>query len=718
MLIRLLRTLLRKWWGNGALPQDKSLALAAPVGRSVFRLGRIAGSNRFFELDDETLSTHLTCLGRTGTGKSRMLEQLILEHVERRRAAIVLDPDGDLVENVLARVTRHVIETGSEAVLKRVHYLAPDALLAFSYDPFAFRLPKQIHPELGASVREAWLHCKVDRVADILLRKQGQQSFDGMPRLQRVLRDVLYVVGTMVEGKRLALADATLILDFGHDLNKQLWAKVEPFLPRDVASDFRVLRSMKRIEDLRRETESTLNRLRSMFGPVMRAIFSRTEGASFSLFDAIQNGHVVLVHLRPGEYGLSEDQTVALGRLLIYDAIATAMGTPREARKPCTLIVDEAAEFVTPDVGKALRRMRKYLLGVVLCAQTIESFKKDDCDLRSLVLGQPETIMTFNQRWPDDLALLSRLLFTGKLDFTEHLQEVERQGDPLFIPILEYSGSRTRGSQWNVGEGESESEADSASTTRSLAELMGWSHGDTRSLTEGTNETKTTNQVETTTLGSHQSPVLKGTQVEKMLDLTSGSKAKALGSTEGRGRTAQVQEGATDTVSGSQTASLAEQTGKTLQHGTNRSSGVGGSENETEGWSLRYAQVQTTVREWVRTGKLQQEVADQLEKFAQALFNLRKRQAAVLSGSESFFMETLEVSDAFASPEALVKAIEWASARLREIHPYLFFPDLTPDEEDRRLRAFLGLDNPEAEPPAAESEKKVPVEAPKNPYGN
>ncbi len=700
--------------GSGpAIPPDGAAGVPAPQDGDprAFRLGRIRDSNRFFELDDDRLSMHMTVLGRTGMGKSRLLEQLVLEHIERRRAAVVLDPDGDLVENVLGRVTRHVVETGSRAVLKRIDYLEPGPFLAFAYDPFVFRLHRPVHPELLASVREAWLHCKVDRVADILLRKQGQQSYDGMPRLQRVLRDVLYVVGTLVAGRRLALADATLILDFGHPLNARLWAQVEPHLPRDVASDFRVLREMRRIEDLRRETESTLNRLRSMFGPVVRSIFSRTEGPSLSLYDAIQNGHVVLVNLRDSEY-LSPDQASALGRMLIYDALTTAMVTPREQRRPCTLIVDEAAEFVTPDIGRALRRMRKYQLGVVLSSQTIESFVKDDCDLRSIVLGQPDTVLTFNQRWPEDLALLARILFTRRLDFTPLWQEVERDGGTEFVPLLEYGFSKGTGHSWNDSATRSTSRTDSAARTDSqaqtisLAHMLGW--GLTR--TDGQSEVET----DTTSTG-------KGTGVNHEIDSqlglpvregqrhssnTNESAAKSRGRQRQAG-TAETENGAT-TITNAEQRGVALQRSAALQQGESTQHGTGGNENESTSWSLRWAQIRKTIREQVETGQLRQAVADQLESYIQQLFSLGRRQAAVLSGTESFFLETLEVPDAFASPEALMKAVEWAKLRLRELHPYLFVPDLSQEEEERRVRAYLGVgaavDDPDADDPVIVAE--------------
>lgn len=656
-----------------------------------FRLGTITSGQRagqFFTIRDSELDEHGLILGRTGMGKSRFINQLAREHLMRRRALILIDPDGDLSEDILGYVTRLVVETGMKRILQRVHYVEPSPLLSFGYDPFAFVLPMPVDPTLLVGVREAWMHCKMDRVSDILLRSKGQQSFDGMPRLQRVLRDVLYVVAKEVEGRRMSLADASFVLNFGEPLNDRLWQKVAGRLPPDIAADFRLMRAMRSLEALRRETESTLNRLRS-YGPVVRSIFTQTApGRALDLYHIIQNGNILLVNLRPSHF-LSPDQARALGQLFIYDAFATAMITPRQLRQPCTLVVDEAAEFVTEDIGAIMRRGRKYRFAVVLASQMLSSFRRGDVDLTDVVISQPRTLVSFNQRLPKDLELLSHVLFQKQLDFTPLVQEVERDGGTVFVPVIEGSVGVNHGRNWNTTDGQSSMQGTSLARGMSIADALGWSKTEGQQQMRGTATTSGDSESDGTSEGTQQSPLVNRGEVEAMLPLLSAqsSRQRMRSSTVATNR---QESSSTNTgVTATKTKTENIQLGANQQEGRSHSTADGGSEGDSLNLSLRFAQIHQTIRELQNTGQLETGLNEQLAKFAQVLASLERRQAVVLAGTDSFVIESIDVPDPFRSPEALMRSIEWVKSELAQVHPYLFVPNLDPAEEERRIRAFL-----------------------------
>src|SRR5439155_11197483 len=109
-----------------------------------------------------------------------------------------------------------------------------------------------------------------------------------------------------------------------------IYARLSRFLPRSVRADFEVLHGMRRIEDFRRETESTWNAMNSLLSPLLSACLSG-DGSCVDLYDIIQKGHVLLVHVPKSDY-VSTDQAVALGRLFIHDVMGVAQATPREDR--------------------------------------------------------------------------------------------------------------------------------------------------------------------------------------------------------------------------------------------------------------------------------------------------------------------------------------------------------------------------------------------------
>jgi len=631
---------------------------------------------------------HALILGRTGSGKSRLLNQIVRQHLEKRIGLVLIDPDSDLVEDILAYAVRRDVETG-DRFLRRIHLLESSPFLSFRYDPFRFFLPRPVHPELLDSVRAAWLHCKVQRVAEVLQRNNGQTDFEGMPRLHRVLTNVLYAVGTLVDRRHLPLADAAVLLDVHSEVGRQVYRRVAHLLPRDVRADFEILVQMRRVEDLRKETESTINRLRTLFGPVVQSVFSG-DGSEpgFNLFDVVQKGHVVLVSLRDTPY-FSGEQARALGNLLIYDAMTTAMITPRQMRRPLTLVIDEAAEYVTPDLSTILRRGRKYQLSLVLAAQSLQSFKKETYDLRPIVLGQPRTIVCMNQRWPDDLDLLARVLFTGRLDFTELVHEVERDGGVEWVTQEEHSYSRQDGENWTDTTGTQEGESVTHQEGTSRAEQRGWQHGSSRQEQTSSSQSQSDSRGHGESRGLSESPILEAGRVLELLRLAGAQESDQTGSSSGTTDGRSLSEGESESVSGSTSLSSQRSTALGTTKGRSASSSTGGARTEGHSVAHRHAQVRRVLRELQRTGQLEMSLADQLMRFAQRLFSLQRREAVVLSGNDAIDLLTAEVPDPFVSAEALVRAAEWAKRRLMELRPYLFVPDLTPAETERRLKSLL-----------------------------
>ena len=85
--------------------------------------------------------------------------------------AAVVDPGGDLVEDILAYTARKVIRRGNKKVFQGVHYLEPgNYAMAFRMDLFHFDPAKPIHPELRPSAYRAWLACTAARIGELVQR--------------------------------------------------------------------------------------------------------------------------------------------------------------------------------------------------------------------------------------------------------------------------------------------------------------------------------------------------------------------------------------------------------------------------------------------------------------------------------------------------------------------------------------------------------------------
>src|SRR5687767_2230165 len=90
---------------------------------------------RVFGIKQADRLSHMYVIGKTGTGKSTLLERLVLSDIEAGEGLVLVDPHGDLVERVVARVPEH--RKGDVVFLD-----VPDSRQPFGYNPL-----KRVAPE-------------------------------------------------------------------------------------------------------------------------------------------------------------------------------------------------------------------------------------------------------------------------------------------------------------------------------------------------------------------------------------------------------------------------------------------------------------------------------------------------------------------------------------------------------------------------------------------
>ncbi len=651
---------------------------------------RLHGQGRV-EMGLDGFNTHGLITGKIGMGKSRFSKQVILANMDAGIATIVLDPHGDLVEDILGTIASRVVETGKKTILKRVHYLEPSPFICFKYNPSRFFYPKPIHPELKESVRIAWRHAKADRLSEILQRKQGQSNFEGMPRLQRLLRSVMVAVLTEVSQKRLSLASAEVLLNPFDPRFEATVNLLEPQLPREVFADFQIIRQFRRVEELRRETESTQNRLRSVLSPLIKAILDCDEDEGIDLYQAMQQGHTVLVNLRETQF-FTHDQKVALGGTIIHDVLDLTAMTPREHRKECMLFVEEAGELMSDDLPRGMGSHRKYKLRIVLVGQDLSTFRKQDTDFAPKILSQAGFIASFNMAWPDDAMTLARVIGAGNIDFTPLLQEVERHGGYEWRQVVETAINCSRQENWS--ESHSGSEGTSDGSSFGITDQASHSKGTQRQSGSSRGTTDTTGETESrsNSYGRSEHPIIVDGEVERRLKIGSEQTSNGTAKSEGHSDSRSFTESNALSESESFGRSLSEQLSRSRSTGRSWSRTGGGSSGAGFSVSAKWVHLPIVLRELQKTGNLEKKVSDQLEQLAQMIATLPQRHAFVkIPGqTKGIVVKTPEVKDAFVSPEALARSVEWMKRELAVVHAdYHFVPQLDRDDENERLNAFL-----------------------------
>ena len=449
------------------------------IQQNSYKLGTVLGTTEEVSVTDDDLAVHTAILGGSGSGKSKLIERKGRCFLEGGAGFCLIDPHGDTSEDLLAYVDYKRRVKGDDKMWRKVHYLEPSFEMVFGYDPFKYPASA---PQSQAAY-EAWLHTKVMAVGEVLQRKQGQMGFEGMPRLERVLRNVLTATGLAFDPARrrhLPLSDSLVFLDVFHERHEEVFALVSPHLPDDMRSDFRMWHELakKRPQDLLTQTESTLNRLRSFLGPVVRGIFSETVN-TLDFAGIVERGEVLLVNLRETDY-FSADQGNAIGGLFVHEVLTTMARVPRERRKAFKLIIDEVGEFLGGDLLKALGTVRKYKLSLILAGQDKTTFQKGELDLAPKVLSQCGTVITFQQTYEDDLEVLAPRIFRGNLNHEDLYTVVDRPDGHDFLEMVDYARGFTWSDNWTEGGSFSDAETVSDTVSRQKALQDTWGRGLTR----------------------------------------------------------------------------------------------------------------------------------------------------------------------------------------------------------------------------------------------
>lgn len=330
-------------------------------------IGSLAGNRDItIALGNEELATHLAIFGGTGRGKSKLVEQIFRQLIEQGGGGCVVDPHGDLVEDILAYILQFP-EAIDPEFLKKIHYFEPGSQRwRFSLDQFVYHPIPGVDPEIEYP---DWLAAKIDSVAQVIIRMQGEADFEGRPRLERYLTDVLYGVGAKLDhGGHLPLADALLLLDFNHPQHGAVYAQIAEHLPDEVRADFETLRAAAPRQ--REEwTASTIGRLRTFLRPGVRTLFANKAKEAVDFEKIIANGEIMLVNLRRTR-SFSHAQANAIGGMFIDEILEAAEISERWKRIPYFLFIDEASRFAGQDLIDSLAQARKWKLSVGLAFKT------------------------------------------------------------------------------------------------------------------------------------------------------------------------------------------------------------------------------------------------------------------------------------------------------------------------------------------------------------
>jgi predicted ATPase len=362
--------------GARAVPPPPAIPRVAKEGKVLGDAD--AGGARPIVLRPEDARYHLHVMGATGSGKSTLLTNLILGDVEAGRGAVVIDPKGDLVTDVLARLDR-----------KRLN--GPLCVL----DPQSEDDPPTLNVlEKGVVANDL----VVDHLVGILGR-----IFEHCwgPRLEDVLRSASL---TLLHGEGQAtLSDVPLILTEKGRWQKYLDAKANPELA-GFWHWYEALGDGQRAQVV----GPLLYKLRAfLLRPFVRKVVNAHE-SSIDVAEVLDGGGLLLVRVPKGVLG--EDTSRLLGSFAVakvWQAATARSSLPEGERADAAAYVDECQNFVTTlprSFDEVLAEARGYRVSFALSHQHLGQLPRD---LRDSVSANARNKVFFNVS-PEDAFVLAR----------------------------------------------------------------------------------------------------------------------------------------------------------------------------------------------------------------------------------------------------------------------------------------------------------------------
>lgn len=319
---------------------------------------------------------HTFIVGQTGTGKSSLLAQLILQDIEAGRGVGVVDPHGELIDFVLDRIPADRID---------------DVVLL---DPLDTEFAVGLNPLETSSPQE--MDFAVNALIDLFYALFTYETIGG-PMFEMYLRNTLYVLMDQGNDRTAGLVD---VLKFLQDPGtRRGWLEG---CRNHLAVAFWEKEAGKAGGDL--SLENLIPYITSKFGRflynhTLQKLFSQKH-STIDFREVLDGRKILLVDLRKGVLGEQAGQFLAM--VLCGKLLSAAMSRTLDARKrtlpPFFLYVDELHLVADRSLIAAMSESRKYGLGLVAATQFAEQLRPE---FLSAILGNVGTLVAFRMGLDD-----------------------------------------------------------------------------------------------------------------------------------------------------------------------------------------------------------------------------------------------------------------------------------------------------------------------------
>lgn len=322
------------------------------LARSGVRIGvsNYPGMARSIRLSNQDRLRHLHLLGPTGTGKSTLLVNMAVQDIEAGHGVLVIDPLGDLTNNILDRVPEHRVD--DVIVLNPAAITTDQAVVGFN-------ILQSAHDEQAREL-------VVDHVIHIY--HELYREFWG-PRSEDLLRGALLTLvhTRSPDGSPFSLIEVSELLTNQSFRN---FVISQPAMPASLKSFWSTYQGLKPGDQVA-GTAPILNKLRAVtLRTPIRLILGQETG--LDLTQVLAQNKILLAPL--GKPAIGSESAAMLGTILLATAWQAVLGRIRlqpSQRRPFFVYVDEAQDVLRLpiDMDDMLAQARGLGTGFVIAHQ-------------------------------------------------------------------------------------------------------------------------------------------------------------------------------------------------------------------------------------------------------------------------------------------------------------------------------------------------------------
>ncbi len=328
-----------------------------------FAMTNFRNSERKFGIKGDDRRRHIYIIGKTGMGKTTLLENMAITDIQAGKGLAIVDPHGQFADKMLDFVPPNRIND--------VVYFNPA-----DYDyPIAFNILEQVEPQ--------YKHLIADGLVGVF-KKIWADSWG--PRLEYILRNAILA---LLDYPSSTLLGVTRML-----VDKNYRKKVVRKIQDPVVRSFWIDEYAHYSERFRNEAISPIQNKVGQFlsSALIRNIIGQPKSV-INIRDIMDSGKILLMNIAKGKVG--EENSALLGAMMITKIQLAAMSRadiPEDERRDFYLYIDEFQNFSTESFANILSEARKYRLDLILAHQYIAQMEEP---VRDAVFGNVGTIVCF-----------------------------------------------------------------------------------------------------------------------------------------------------------------------------------------------------------------------------------------------------------------------------------------------------------------------------------